>query len=140
MQELVKPNTKEVASKIVDGEAILINLSNGIYYSLDPVGSYIWSLIESKQSLGNISRAVSQRFGVAEETAGQDVQALARQLLDQGIVIPDDGPAAAALETVAAAGAEPYAAPELTQFDDMADLFALDPPLPELSKVSEGRG
>jgi len=34
----LRPNEEEVASKVMDGEAILINLSNGIYYSMDKVG------------------------------------------------------------------------------------------------------
>ena len=38
MVQYLKPNSDGVASKIVDGEAILINLSNGMYYSMDAVG------------------------------------------------------------------------------------------------------
>jgi hypothetical protein len=30
----VRPNSEEVAAKVMDGEAILINLSNGIYYRM----------------------------------------------------------------------------------------------------------
>ena len=39
-------------------------------------------------------------------------------------------------ETGDAPAPEDYAAPQLSKFDDMVDLFALDPPLPELSKLN----
>jgi len=41
---------------------------------------------------------------------------------DAGPAVPDVQP-------------QPYEAPKLTRFDDMADMFALDPPLPELGTV-----
>ena len=31
---------------------------------------------------------------------------------------------------------QPYEAPQLMKFDDMADVFALDPPLPDLPEVA----
>jgi hypothetical protein len=46
LHDHLRPHTEEVAAKGIDGEAILINLSNGIYYSLDNVGGLIWELID----------------------------------------------------------------------------------------------
>ena len=43
LQSRLKPNEEEVAAKVLDGEAILINLSNGAYYSTDKRGAFIWS-------------------------------------------------------------------------------------------------
>lgn len=140
MQRHLKPNTAEVAAKVVEGEAILINLTNGMYYSMDSVGGFIWSLIEGKHDLEAISAAVAQRYDVAADTAKQDVEALTQQLLDEKLVVPAEGEAPARpAETEAAPATEAYAAPQLDKYDDMVDLFALDPPLPELSKLS-GRG
>ena len=38
-------NTDEVVSKVIDGEAIIINLTNGVYYSIDKAGARIWDLV-----------------------------------------------------------------------------------------------
>ena len=42
LQSCLRPNEEEVAAKVMDGEAILINLSSGIYYSMDKVGGVLW--------------------------------------------------------------------------------------------------
>ena len=34
-----RPREEEIASKVIDGEAIIINLANGVYYSMDKVGA-----------------------------------------------------------------------------------------------------
>jgi len=139
MQQYLKPNTEEVASKVVDGEAILINLSNGMYYSMDVVGGYIWSLVADGHDLGSISTAVAQRYGVEADKAKQDVEALAQQLLDEKIVVPGDGSTATAAADQTPSD-DAYTTPQLTKFDDMVDLFAIDPPLPELSKLNNRGG
>lgn len=140
MQQYLKPNTEEVASKVVDGEAILINLSNGMYYSMDVVGGYIWSLVAAGHDLGSISTAVAQRYGVAADTAKQDVEALAQQLIDEKIVVPGDSASAQPAEADKSPSDDAYTTPQLTKFDDMVDLFAIDPPLPELSKLNNRGG
>ena len=61
MPPFLKPNTAEVAAKDVDGEAVLINLTNGMYYSMDLVGGFVWSLIESGYDLAAIADAVFRR-------------------------------------------------------------------------------
>ncbi len=138
MHKYLKPNTNEVASKVVDGEAILINLSNGMYFSLDAVGGSIWTLVSDGHDLNTISTAVAQHYGVAEDTVANDIQTFAQTLVEEGLVVSSDSEAPAgqpAPKLTPATG--DYATPQLTKFDDMVDLFALDPPLPELSRVGD---
>ena len=136
MPKFLKPNTAEVAAKDVDGEAILINLTNGMYYSMDLVGGFIWSLIEGGYELAAIGDAVAGRYGIAGEVARKDVETLARQLLDEKLALPGEGEATSGpIDAKDAPPPQAYATPELNKFDDMVDLFALDPPLPELSKL-----
>jgi hypothetical protein len=134
MAQFLTPNTEEVASKIVDGEAILINLMNGMYYSTDQVGGFVWSLIEDRQSQETIVAAVAQHYVVEEGAVSADIAAFTKNLLDEGLVVRCDAPAGSEPPTARLAPqGETYAAPQLNKFDDMAELFALDPPLPQLS-------
>ena len=136
MHKILKPNTAEVAAKEVDGEAVLINLTNGMYYSMDLVGGFIWSLVENGHDLDTIADAVATRYGIEKSVASTDVETLANQLVEERLALPSDEEAAstAAIPENAPDG-DPYAAPQLNKFDDMVDLFALDPPLPELSNL-----
>ena len=137
MPQFLKPNIAEVAAKDVDGEAVLINLTNGMYYSMDLVGGFIWSLIEGGYDLAAITDAVAERYGIAEDMAKKDVETLAQQLLDEKLVLPGEGEASSGpIEAKGVPEPEAYAAPQLNKFDDMVDLFALDPPLPELTKLN----
>jgi len=43
--------SEEIAYKTLDGETIIINLVNGVYYSLPGVGSEVWELIATGRSL-----------------------------------------------------------------------------------------
>lgn len=135
MPRFLKPNTADVAAKDVDGEAVLINLTNGMYYSMDQVGGYIWSLIESGYDLDAIADMVAKRYEIEKSVANTDIEALVEQLLEENLVLYGEGDTSSGpIDVEGAPAPEPYAAPQLNKFDDMVDLFALDPPLPELSK------
>ena len=102
MRQYLKPNSHEVASKIVDGEAILINLSNGMYYSTDSVGAFVWSLIESGHSQDSIAEVVADHYGIARKTAIQDVATLIGELTRENLIVSVTGEAAEeALEDLA---------------------------------------
>ncbi len=125
-------NERQVAAKVMDGEAILINLSTGAYYSIGATGGFIWSLIERRLSVSEIVRALTARYEVDRGRAIADVLRLGDELRAEGLI---------GISTGEAGGAAPdscverlsYEAPELQKFTDMAEMFALDPPLPGLS-------
>jgi len=136
MHQYLKPNSDEVASKIIDGEAILINLASGMYYSMDSVGAFVWSLIEAGHSQESIAVTVADRYGIARDTAIQDVAALVSELTAEKLVVPATGEPAAEPQAVGdGAPSEAYNAPRVNKYDDMAELFAFDPPLARVSDL-----
>jgi hypothetical protein len=129
-----QPREEEVAAKVIDDEAIIINLANGIYYSMDKVGGLIWEMIEGKHSLEEMVAATIARYDVSREQAQADVEQLVHELLQENLVIAsEDG--AAVLEKRQAEPQEklPYEIPKLNIYRDMGDLLALDPPVPGLA-------
>jgi hypothetical protein len=129
------PNEAEVAAEVIDGEAILINLSSGVYYSLDKAGGLAWELIAAGHSLAEAAAAVAGRYAVPPAQAEADVLRLAEDLLREGLVRP--APAAAPPASAASEVAEklPYESLALTIYRDMGDLLALDPPMPALDDI-----
>jgi Coenzyme PQQ synthesis protein D (PqqD) len=129
----VKPNSEEVAAKVMDGEAILINLSNGIYYSMDKVGAVLWELVEKNFSPEAMVGFIINRYEVQAEQARTDVERLLKELLDEKLILEVDGVANGDREHVEQVDAkEPYEQPQLNIYRDMGDLLALDPPTPGL--------
>ena len=132
-------NDQDVAAKVVDGEAILINLTSGLYYSMDKVGGFVWSLFAPGSSIAQVADAVAARYSVPPAQAREDVRRLARELLEENLVALSTGtPGAAPPAGPSGVKPQPYATPALVRFVDMADMFALDPPLPELPAVRTG--
>jgi len=133
LQTRLLPNTQEVAAKVMDGEAILINLSNGMYYSMDRVGGLLWELVEKGYSLEEMAATISQRYEVSPDQARADVERLTAELQQENLVLEGNG--ASPRETLGLDSSqqrEPYEAPELHIYRDMGALLALDPPMPGL--------
>jgi len=122
------PDENEVTAKVVDGEAIIINLLTGVYYSMDGAGALVWQGIEKGASVGEIVEALAAVYAGAGERLGTDVPALVDRLVEERMVKP----VTAALSPFTAdTPLEPaYATPELVAYRDMAEVLALDPPTP----------
>jgi hypothetical protein len=134
--DLLRPNEAHVAAKVLDGEAIIINLSNGTYYSMDKVGGLIWEMIERRQGLEAIVAAITARYEVFPEQAQTDVQRLAGELMQENLVIVSDMPPSPGERQESVAEQRlPYEPPKLNIYRDMSDLLALDPPMPSLEEI-----
>ncbi|HET9602835.1 MAG TPA: PqqD family protein [Gemmatimonadales bacterium] len=130
----LKPNLSAVAAKVIDGEAIIMNLTNGAYYSMAGVGGFIWDAIEREQSDAAILEGIMARYDVAAPQARADLDGLIAALLADELIVME-GNGAATEGTPPATGTESYEAPELHKHTEMADLLALDPPMPALTDV-----
>ncbi len=137
--DVITANEQQVAAKVMEGEAILINLMTGAYYSTPSTGGFIWSLVERRLSIGEMVRAVTEHYDVARPLAEADVLRLCEELCAEGLALRSDGVAHGVAPKAAGARLS-YEAPALEKYTDMAEMFALDPPLPGLSKVTQRNG
>ncbi len=138
LSSFVIPNEQHVAAKVMDGEAILINLGTGTYYSMPSTGGFIWSLIEGKLPLNEIVSSVAANYDVDRDQAELDVLRLCRELHGEGLVVVS--PTGNTDANIPGTGTRlAYSVPLLEKFTDMAEMFALDPPLPGLSTVGRSQ-
>lgn len=80
----------EVLSQVLEGEAVLLDLNEGRYYGLNDVGSAAWALIKEGTTIGELRRALFERYEVDESTLRQDVAKLVSRLADRGLVVVAD--------------------------------------------------
>lgn len=118
----------KVVSEVIDGEAILINLANGYYYSLDSTGAVIWSLLQAGRTAPEIVSVLRSRYDCSHADPGAAVQALiatleADELISPGAPSHDDLPALADGE----ASGNPFSPPTLERFSDMQGFLLVDP-------------
>jgi Coenzyme PQQ synthesis protein D (PqqD) len=128
-----RPREEEVASKVIDGEAIIINLANGVYYSMDKVGALVWDRLQAGHTLDDVITAVTGSYDVPREQAESNVRDLVQELVQENLVVATENGAAAPLErAIEQQEKAPYDIPKLNIYRDMGDLLALDPPVPGL--------
>ena len=128
----------EVASSVIDGEGLIIDLSTGVYYSLPGSAGYVWALLERGLPTGVVAAAVANRYGIETSRALADVDRLVDQMIDESIVTSADAGPASDVSTeidVGSPGLRPYEPPALVRYDDMEDLLALDPPMPGITDL-----
>lgn len=128
LPERVRVNHPHVIHEIIDGEAILVNLENGSYYSSADVGAVIWDAIENEIPLTPLVEMIVQSYtGDAEEIRAQ-VRAHLDALLQERLVVPNETPPAAAPSLPTLPNHKPpFTAPKLQKYTEMEDLLLLDP-------------
>jgi Coenzyme PQQ synthesis protein D (PqqD) len=129
-----KPNDAEVASKVMDGEAILINLSNGTYYSMDKTASVIWSMISLRYNTDEIVNKVCEIYNVNKDDIKNDIEDLFNNLINEKIIVDSNDEKRIGDFNDAPENGE-YEKPKLNIYNDMKDLLALDPPMPRLDDI-----
>lgn len=136
LQSRLRRKSEEVVAKVMDGEAIIINLATGVYYSLDEAGAAMWELIEAGRHLHDVAVAIAARYEVTADQAAQDVLHLASELVREDLVeITATGDGGLHESAPPTGSKQRYSAPVLHAYRDMEDLLALDPPTPSLSDI-----
>jgi hypothetical protein len=133
LSDVITANEQQVAAKVMEGEAILINLTTGAYYSIPSTGGFIWSCVERNLCIGDIVAAVVAHYDVPRPQAEADVLRLGEELRVEGLVSVSTRAATSSDVPQSTGTRLPYQAPKLEKFTDMAEMFALDPPLPGLA-------
>jgi hypothetical protein len=68
------------------GEAAILNMDTGVYYGLNPVGAFIWNLIQEPKLVKELKEAVLANYDVTPERCDQDVRALLGKLHQAGLI------------------------------------------------------
>jgi hypothetical protein len=75
-----------LAWQLVDGEGIVIDLPNGKVIGFNPVGSLVWSLLESHPE-DAIAGEVARRFAIDDlDAVRADVRSFVSDLVARGFV------------------------------------------------------
>ena len=77
---------QEVMAREVGDETVILDLANGTYYGLDPVGARIWQLMAEGQSLMQVCEVMLAEYEVTREDIERDVLALVQTLTERQLV------------------------------------------------------
>ena len=68
------------------GEAAILNLKDGVYYGLDPVGARIWKLIQQPRTFGEIRDTLLAEYEVDASSLELDMRDLLDQLAEHQLI------------------------------------------------------
>ena len=77
----------EIISSKIDDEVVMMSVEEGKYFGLDSIGSTIWELLETPQSLKALIPQLLAQFEVSEEQCLQDCSSFILAMLDKKTLI-----------------------------------------------------
>lgn len=78
--------TKDAVHCDVEDEVVILGLKDGVYYGLNPVGAFIWGLIQEPKNVADIRDAILEEYDVSREVCETDLMELLTELSDKGLV------------------------------------------------------
>lgn len=70
----------------VSGQAVILELKEGVYYELNDVGAYIWKLIQEPRSVQAVLDSLLSRYDVSTRECETDLIALLENLSSRGLI------------------------------------------------------
>jgi hypothetical protein len=119
----------KVVSELIDGEAVLINLANGYYYSLDATAAEVWTHLQAGHTEPEIVAVLRQRYDCSQADPAASVRALIATLEADELIAPGE-PSSGSGPQLPANGEGSRTAfrpPTLQRFSDMQGFLLVDP-------------
>ena len=126
MPQTYRVMTPEVIADIIDGEAVIMNLKTGKYFSSEGVGSECWDALNSGLSVELLVEQLAASYAADRATIESAVEGFVQDLLSHELIAPSDAPPPRAVSP-SARSRTPFHAPVLNVYSDMQDLLLLDP-------------
>jgi predicted RecB family endonuclease len=73
-------------------EVVILDLRDGVYYSLDDVGARIWNLLRQPVTVAAIRDDIVAEFDVEPTRCERDIRVLLDELISRGLVVIKPGP------------------------------------------------
>ena len=71
----------------VQNDLMMLNVEQGAYYSLDPIGAEIWKLLEQPASVQAVVDNLQRRYAVSPEQCQADVLAFLEEMQKNGMIL-----------------------------------------------------
>ena len=84
LDAVVAPSDDAVFREL-DGQSVLLNLTTGMYFGLDAVGTHVWQLAAADGSLRAVRARLVDEYDADPATIERDLLALAETLVDKGL-------------------------------------------------------
>jgi hypothetical protein len=88
-QKIIAPD--DVLVRVLDGEAVVLNLESESYFGLDEVGTRMWTLLTESDSIQDAYDILLAEYDVEPAQLKADMADLIAQLQENGLVAVEHG-------------------------------------------------
>jgi len=127
MQESYKVAGIHVAHQIIDGELIVVDLLQGIYFSITGSGSTIWQHLVTGHAVDQIVNHMLLCYDASRTEIEATVDKLIQQLLDESLLTKSEEPAIPLAVPAADVVKRPFEPVKFEKYTDMDAALMLDP-------------
>ncbi len=92
LDQYVVKNNEKTAYRIIDGEAVVVNLKDSTFHTLNPVATFIWEKADGRVKVEQIIKEICQEFEVDRDTAERDCLEFLDQLKSKILVVLSQNP------------------------------------------------
>jgi len=128
--QVFRINSPTIIHEVIEGEAVIINMEKGHYYSIDHTGAGIWELVDKRASADEIIQSITQCYAGDPKSIQNSVIDFLAELQRENLIVPtsketDDQTHSG--NVITPNERLPFTPPELHKYIDMQDLLLLDP-------------
>jgi len=76
----------DVLATEVDGEMVMMDIKNGLYFGLDAIGTDIWKRLEAPVVVADLAAGLVRDYEAEPEAIEHDVLALLTDMAERGLV------------------------------------------------------
>jgi len=78
--------TDDTLINVIEGESVLLNLKSESYFGLDQVGTRMWTLLTTSDSIQSAFEALLDEYDVGADKLRKDIQEFIEKLIANGLV------------------------------------------------------
>ena len=86
MNDKIFVRNNDVKSRIIDGEAVVLDISTGDFHALNKAATLIWEKIDGPNCVQDIVKVLSDKYDVTDEDAKSDVNDMINKFLEKGLI------------------------------------------------------
>jgi hypothetical protein len=78
--------TQDTLINVLEGESVLLNLKSENYFGLDPIGTRMWTLLTTSDSIQSAYEALLDEYDVGADKLRLDMADLIEKLIANGLM------------------------------------------------------
>jgi hypothetical protein len=85
LESIVVASPDQISADL-GGDAAILQLKDGVYYSLDPVGARVWALLKEPRCVRDLETILLDEYDVGADQCRRDLFELLEKLLGAGLI------------------------------------------------------